>query len=68
MDEALLPRANELLPAQEETLNLIEVDDPKAKVIGWHYELEGPLLVRGDERWQVVQPDGHIATVADTIH
>jgi hypothetical protein len=55
----------EMTLGQELTMDLIAASEPdEARVIGWHEVYGGPLVVRKDERWQVILPDGKIKTLA----
>lgn len=45
-------------PDQLDALDGILEDDPEVIVIGWHYPTDGPMIVRGDDTWQTILPDG----------
>lgn len=47
---------------QMTTLALLASDEQMPRVVGWHGADAGPLIVRGDGRWQTILPDGRIRT------
>jgi hypothetical protein len=52
---------------QQATLALLSCDEPAARVIGWHQPDEGPLIIRGDGRWQTILPNGRIRTKVSVV-
>jgi hypothetical protein len=47
-----------LSDSQERHLLRVEADDERAKVIGWNFSYQGPLVVRGCGDWGVINRRG----------
>lgn len=56
-----------LSESQFKTIDAISNEDPKAKVVGFHYPSSGPLIIRGDGEWQSVEECGKLRKLAVTV-
>lgn len=65
LDSADITYAGHPNDLQLAKLDDIVDQDEAVIVIGWHYPSDGPMIVRGDDRWQAVLPDG---TLRQLVH